>query len=41
MMKREPREESVGVGEYKTIYGEVAANSHQSIFLTQMRIREP
>jgi len=41
MMKREPGEETVGVGKQKTIYGEVTANCHQPIFLTQMRIREP
>ena len=41
MTEREPREKPVRVSQQQTVYGEVAANSDQPVFLTQMRIREP
>lgn len=39
--KREPREEAIGISQQQTVDGKVAANSYQTVFFTQMRIREP
>lgn len=39
--EREPREETIGIGQQQTVDGEVATHSRQTIVLTIVRIREP
>lgn len=39
--EREPREETVGIGQQQTVDGEVATYSNQAIFFAQMRVRKP
>ena len=39
--EREPREVSVRVGQQQTVNGEVATHSHQSVFLSLVRVRKP
>ena len=37
----EPGEETVGIGQQQAVDGEVATYSHETIFFTKMRVREP
>jgi len=39
--ERVPREEAVGVSQYQSVDRQVAAHGHESVRLTQMRVREP
>jgi hypothetical protein len=39
--ERKPREKAIGISQQQTVDGKVAANSYQTVFFAQMRVREP